>query len=71
MQNLPIIAVVYMILSMVSYQICASFAKQLIAALDPLTVTILRLCFAAVIVAVMFRSWKIWSRLPYLNGVIY
>ncbi|MFX6518723.1 EamA family transporter [Acinetobacter baumannii] len=45
----------------------ASFAKQLIAALDPLTVTILRLCFAAVIVAVMFRSWKIWSRLPYLK----
>ncbi len=56
MQNLPIIAVLYMILSMVSYQISASFAKQLIAALDPLTVTILRLCFAAVIVAVMFRS---------------
>jgi threonine/homoserine efflux transporter RhtA len=46
MQNLPIIAVLYMILSMVSYQISASFAKQLIAALDPLTVTILRLCFA-------------------------
>ena len=67
MQNLPIIAVLYMILSMVSYQISASFAKQLIAALDPLTVTILRLCFAAVIVAVMFRSWKIWSRLPYLK----
>ncbi|MBC6818279.1 EamA family transporter, partial [Acinetobacter baumannii] len=29
MQNLPIIAVLYMILSMVSYQISASFAKQL------------------------------------------
>ena len=43
------------------------FICQLIAALDPLTVTILRLCFAAVIVAVMFRSWKIWSRLPYLK----
>ncbi|MCU4333684.1 EamA family transporter [Acinetobacter pittii] len=67
MQNLPIIAVLYMILSMVSYQISASFAKQLIATLDPLTVTILRLSFATVIVAIMFRSWKIWSRLPYLK----
>jgi len=67
MQNLPIIAVLYMILSMVSYQISASFAKQLIAILNPLTVTVLRLSFATVIVAIMFRSWKIWSRLPYLK----
>lgn len=67
MQNLPIIAVLYMILSMVSYQISASFAKQLIAILDPLTVTVLRLSFATVIIAIMFRSWKIWSRLPYLK----
>jgi inner membrane transporter RhtA len=39
----------------------------LIADLDPLTVTILRLCFATIIVAVMFRSWKIIKRLPYLK----
>lgn len=56
-----------MLLSMVSYQISASFAKQLFAVLDPLTVTILRLCFAAVLVSVMFRSWRIMARLPYLN----
>lgn len=67
MQNLPLVAVLYMVLSMVSYQISASFAKQLITALDPLTVTILRLSFATIIVAIMFRSWKVWSRLPYLK----
>ena len=67
MPNAPLLAVIYMVLSMTSYQISASFAKQLIAVLDPLTVTILRLCFAAVIVAVMFRSWKIIQRLPYLK----
>lgn len=67
MPNAPLLAVVYMVLSMTSYQISASFAKQLIAVLDPLTVTILRLCFAAVIVAVMFRSWRIIKRLPYLK----
>lgn len=67
MPNAPLLAVIYMVLSMTSYQISASFAKQLITVLDPLTVTILRLCFAAVIVAVMFRSWKIIQRLPYLK----
>ena len=67
MPNAPLLAVMYMVLSMTSYQISASFAKQLIAVLDPLTVTILRLCFAAVIVAVMFRSWRIIKRLPYLK----
>lgn len=67
MPNAPLLAVIYMVLSMTSYQISASFAKQLITVLDPLTVTILRLCFAAIIVAVMFRSWKIIQRLPYLK----
>jgi len=52
---------------MISYQISASFAKQLFSVLDPLTVTILRLCFAAVLVTLMFRSWRIISRLPYLR----
>lgn len=56
-----------MVLSMISYQISASFAKQLFSVLDPLTVTILRLCFAAVLVTLMFRSWRIISRLPYLR----
>ena len=67
MPNAPLLAVIYMVLSMTSYQISASFAKQLIAVLDPLTVTILRLCFAAVIVAVMFRSWHIIQQLPHLK----
>ncbi|WP_347453527.1 EamA family transporter [Acinetobacter thermotolerans] len=67
MPNAQLLAVLYMVLSMASYQISASFAKQLFTVLDPLTVTILRLCFAAIIVGVMFRSWKIISRLPYLK----
>ncbi len=67
MPNAQLLAVLYMVLSMTSYQISASFAKQLFTVLDPLTVTILRLCFAAIIVCVMFRSWKIISRLPYLK----
>ncbi|GAA5556800.1 threonine/homoserine exporter RhtA [Acinetobacter schindleri] len=67
MPNAQLLAVLYMVLSMTSYQISASFAKQLFTVLDPLIVTILRLCFAAIIVCVMFRSWKIISRLPYLK----
>jgi inner membrane transporter RhtA len=62
-----LLAVLFMVLSMISYQISASFAKQLFSVLDPLTVTILRLCFAAILVTLMFRSWRIISRLPYLR----
>lgn len=67
MQNSQLIAVLFMILSMVAYQISASFAKQLFEVLDPLTVVTLRLCFASILILLMFRSWKIIKRLPYLN----
>ena len=67
MKNIQLVAVLYMVLSMVAYQISASFAKQLIATLDPLTVTILRLCFATILVAIMFRSWKVIAKLKYLK----
>ena len=67
MPNAQLTAVLFMVLSMISYQISASFAKQLFQVLDPLTVTILRLCFASVIVAIMFRSWQILSRLAHLK----
>lgn len=67
MPNSQLMAVMFMVLSMLSYQISASFAKQLFTVLDPLSVTILRLCFAAIIVCVMFRSWQIFKRLPYLK----
>ena len=67
MKNIQLVAVLYMVLSMVAYQISASFAKQLIATLDPLTVTILRLSFATILVAIMFRSWKVLSKLKYLK----
>lgn len=65
MQNAQLLSVLFMVLSMTSYQISASFAKQLFEVLDPLTVTILRLCFAAIIICLMFRSWKIISRLSF------
>ncbi len=66
MPNSTLIAVIAMLLSMTCYQISASFAKQLIAVLDPLSVTILRLCFASILVFIMFRSWKILRKLPVL-----
>ncbi|MEK5750612.1 EamA family transporter [Acinetobacter variabilis] len=67
MPNVQLLAVLYMVLSMTSYQISASFAKQLFLVLDPITVTILRLCFAAIIVCIMFRSWKVIRRLHFLK----
>ena len=67
MQNSQLNAVLFMILSMVAYQISASFAKQLMQTLDPLTVVTLRLCFASILIILMFRSWKIIKRLPYLK----
>lgn len=62
-----LLAVLFMVLSMISYQISASFAKQLFLHLDPLSVTILRLCFASVIIFLMFRSWHILKRLSFLK----
>lgn len=67
MPNSQLAAVLFMLLSMVSYQISASFAKQLFTVLDPLSVTILRLCFASIIVCLMFRSWHILKRLSFLK----
>ncbi|MBI1451812.1 MULTISPECIES: EamA family transporter [Acinetobacter] len=67
MPNAQLIAVLFMVLSMISYQISASFAKQLFHVLDPLSVTILRLCFASLIVCFMFRSWQILKRLSFLK----
>ncbi|RKG31632.1 EamA family transporter [Acinetobacter tianfuensis] len=67
MQHSQLLAVMFMLLSMVSYQISASFAKQLFTVLDPLSVTILRLCFASIIVCLMFRSWHILKRLSVLK----
>lgn len=67
MPNAQLTAVLFMVLSMVAYQISASFAKQLFEVLDPLTVVTLRLCFASILIVLMFRSWKIIKRLPYLR----
>jgi len=67
MRNSQLSAVFFMVLSMLSYQVSASFAKQLMQALDPFTVVTLRLSFASILVVLMFRSWKIIQRLPYLK----
>ena len=67
MAHPQLLAALFMLLSMISYQISASFAKQLFLHLDPLSVTILRLCFAALIVGFMFRSWQIFKRLGVLK----
>jgi inner membrane transporter RhtA len=67
MPNSQLTAVLFMVLSMVAYQISASFAKQLFEVLDPITVVTLRLCFASILIILMFRSWKIIKRLPYLR----
>lgn len=61
-----VIAVICMLISMLSYQVSASLAKQLFQVLDPLTVTILRLIFAFIFVFVIFRSWKIIKQLKFL-----
>jgi inner membrane transporter RhtA len=73
MPNSQLSAVLFMVLSMVAYQISASFAKQLFEVLDPITVVTLRLCFASILIILMFRSWKIIKRLPYLrwNELLY
>ncbi len=67
MPKSQLLAILYMVLAMISYQISASFAKQLFSQIDPLSVTILRLCFATIIVCLMFRSWQILKRLPFLK----
>ena len=67
MQNTQLTAVLYMVLSMVAYQISASFAKQLFEVLDPLTVVTLRLVFASILVILMFKSWRILKQLPDLK----
>lgn len=67
MPNTQLTAVLFMVLSMVAYQISASFAKQLFEVLDPFTVVTLRLSFASILIILMFRSWKIIKRLPYLK----
>ncbi|MFU8927901.1 EamA family transporter [Acinetobacter puyangensis] len=67
MQHIQLMAILYMLLSMISSQFSASFAKQMITELDPITVTLFRLFFAAILVFFLFRSWRIIPRLRYLK----
>ncbi|MDO4223944.1 MAG: EamA family transporter [Acinetobacter sp.] len=68
------IALMSMILSMLSYQTSASFAKKLILELDALSVTLFRLVFATILVCIMFRSWRIirqFSQVSWQDAVLY
>lgn len=51
-----------MFIAMLAYQLSASYAKYLFHVLDPTSITVLRLCFASIIVCLMLRSWKIFSK---------
>lgn len=67
MNNIKILSISYMLLSMISTQFSASLAKQMIMQLDALTVTIFRVFFAAIISFVLFKSWRIIPRLKLIN----
>ncbi|MCH4247935.1 MAG: EamA family transporter [Acinetobacter populi] len=56
-----------MLVSMLAYQLSASFAKYLFTVLDPTSVTVLRLCFASIFVGLMLRSWRIFAKLKYIQ----
>lgn len=61
------LAMLCMLISMLSYQLSASYAKYLFHVLDPTSVTVLRLCFASLLILVMLRSWKIIHKLKYIQ----
>jgi len=52
------IAVFYLVLAMVSITSGASLAKSIFPAIGPEMTTVLRLSFAAIILSVVFRTWK-------------
>lgn len=58
MNNIKVLSILYMLLSMISTQFSASVAKQMIMQLDALTVTIFRIFFAAIISFILFKSWR-------------
>ena len=56
-----------MLIAMIAYQLSASYAKYLFTVLDPTSIVVLRLVFATLIVGVMLRSWRIFSRFKEIN----
>jgi inner membrane transporter RhtA len=56
-------AMLCMLISMICYQLSASYAKYLFSVLDPTAVTLLRLGFAFILVMLMLRSWRMLSTL--------
>lgn len=68
MKNIKILAIFYIIFSMISTQFSASIAKQLIVELDALTVTIFRIFFAAILSFLLFKSWRILPKLKTVKG---
>lgn len=57
------LAMLCMLIAMMAYQLSASYAKYLFQVLDPTSITVLRLCFASVIVGLMLRSWRVIPKL--------
>ena len=60
-------AMLCMLISMISYQLSASYAKYLFQVLDPTSVTVLRLVFAFVLVSLMLRSWRALPKLKWVD----
>lgn len=67
MNNIKMLSILYMLLSMISTQFSASIAKQMIMQLDALTVTIFRIFFAAIISFILFKSWRIVPKLKLID----
>ncbi|TCB82216.1 EamA family transporter [Acinetobacter sp. ANC 4173] len=67
MNNIKVLSILYMLLSMISTQFSASIAKQMIMQLDALTVTIFRIFFAAIISFILFKSWRIIPKLKLID----
>lgn len=67
MLSRQMLAMCCMVLSMISYQLSASFAKYLFQVLDPTSVVVFRLSFAAILLCLFLRSWRVIRHLPQVH----
>lgn len=65
------IAVFYLILAMVSITSGASLAKSIFPAIGPEMTTVLRLSFAAIMLSLLFRTWKWIPRRRQIKPFLY
>ncbi|MFB2538569.1 MULTISPECIES: DMT family transporter [unclassified Acinetobacter] len=65
-------AVIFIFLSVVSMQSSSSLAKTLFAHFPEFTVSLMRLCFGALLLALVFRAWQIdWSKVRWRAILMY